>query len=428
MNKLVYFIVLILLCTLLASCNGEENQNQSAPESNVVSTTSNTESTTDDEGAGTMSSSSTTAVSTEKTSAHQTTAMATSTIQKTQATSVKPKASLDCVAPKNGAKVNVTNSTVQDWYTNYFPKTSLDYFGGGDQYIPSPLVLKWSDVGAQRYIVSISLTKDMKNAVSYETTACSYSVDGLFVDQMYFWQVKAVFEKDTQTSAVFSFVTNPGIRTIRLDGVSNTRDIGGKKTASGKTLRQGMLYRGEAADNIKNSGLALQNSIYKIKTDIDFRREDEVRLAVSPLGDDLGYIHVSFPIYSAIFEKENYEAVRKAFSALANPNNYPIYAHCAIGRDRTGMFCALLEGLLGVGTEDIYRDYECSFLSHSGSSYYSSPDKTLYEHLMKTFATLLEDINKFGTGSTFAEHVEDYLLTTGVTKAEIESIRSILLV
>jgi len=34
------------------------------------------------------------------------------------------------------------------------------------------------------------------------------------------------------------------------------------------------------------------------------------------------------------------------------------YIHCMLGGDRTGTFCAILEGLLGVDRSDIDKDYE----------------------------------------------------------------------
>ena len=42
---------------------------------------------------------------------------------------------------------------------------------------------------------------------------------------------------------------------------------------------------------------------------------------------------------------------------FADPDKLPVYLHCNIGTDRTGMVSYLLGTLLGIPQEDLYRDY-----------------------------------------------------------------------
>jgi hypothetical protein len=64
-------------------------------------------------------------------------------------------------------------------------------------------------------------------------------------------------------------------------------------------------------------------------------------------------------------DKDNYtlarEAVASAMADLAAGES--IYIHCSHGADRTGTLAYLLEGLLGVSTEDRYEDYELTTLA-----------------------------------------------------------------
>ena len=99
--------------------------------------------------------------------------------------------------------------------------------------------------------------------------------------------------------------------------------------------------------------------------------------------------------------------------ALANKNNYPVYMHCTYGRDRTGTICYLLEGLLGISQEDAAKEY--ALTAFSGLSI----DKNSFSKFQNAVDGL--------KGASFQEKVEGYLLSVGVTPAEINSIRNIFL-
>ena len=49
--------------------------------------------------------------------------------------------------------------------------------------------------------------------------------------------------------------------------------------------------------------------------------------------------------------------LKDAFAIFGNKDNYPIVMHCSIGTDRTGMLAFLINSLLGVSEEDLYKDY-----------------------------------------------------------------------
>ncbi|MBQ9116367.1 MAG: hypothetical protein IJY04_05040, partial [Clostridia bacterium] len=75
--------------------------------------------------------------------------------------------------------------------------------------------------------------------------------------------------------------------------------------------------------------------------------------------------------------------------------------------------CYLLEALLGVSDEDLRKEYELSAFKDSYANY-------------EDFAVLVARINMLD-GSTTQEKVENYLLSVGVSAAEINSIRNIFL-
>jgi len=113
-----------------------------------------------------------------------------------------------------------------------------------------------------------------------------------------------------------------------------------------------------------------------------------------------------------------YEQIKKAFTFYANPANFPNFVHCYIGTDRTGCVCYLLECLLGMSDEAMYRDYLFSNFGLIGGSRSLDAIKT-YERVLKEYGK-----------ETMAENAEALLTSSkiGLTKDQIKSIRDTLLV
>ena len=230
-------------------------------------------------------------------------------------------------------------------------------------------------------------------------------------------------------SKIFDFVTEKSVRTIAVEDVSNTRDIGGYLTADGKhKVRQGMVYRGANVDSITENGKKAFLETYGIKTDLDLRGT----LDLSTLGGSVNFVNVSAPHYAqkasehAIYRSDYQEALVTAIRTFADEENYPIYMHCQIGRDRTGTLAFLINALLGVGEEDLYLDYELSFLSQSGCADFKeeiTPNTFLGDHLW----SLYHYIDHYKEEGTLSEKTELFMLDIGITSEEIASIKAIML-
>ena len=96
--------------------------------------------------------------------------------------------------------------------------------------------------------------------------------------------------------------------------------------------------------------------------------------------------------------------------------------HCSLGRDRTGTIIFLINALCGVGEMDLYMDYEASFFSTVGCLDAQTPQSIVGG----AFTTLMNAMKRYGSGS-LAENVENFMLNLGVTQAEIDTIRSIMI-
>ena len=174
-------------------------------------------------------------------------------------------------------------------------------------------------------------------------------------------------------------------RVLPLKGGFNFRDLGGYKTASGKTARWRKVFRSEEMNSLTPSDLEYLNNI-PLRTVVDFRSEKEncespdkrpasvtnsYELTINP------GIHSSFSDISMLtaekgeeFMKEIYRSFvteteiidryKFFFSLLQDESKLPLLFHCTAGKDRTGMGAALFLASLGVDEDTIFEDYMLS--------------------------------------------------------------------
>jgi hypothetical protein len=265
----------------------------------------------------------------------------------------------------------------------------------------------------------------MSDAMSFVTNKTTVQVENLFVGYNYYWQVDAICGSNMLRSEVFTFTTADSPRTVTIEGVSNTRDIGGLPTADGNRIAQGMIYRGGKLNDITEKGKQQFLYVLGIKTDYDLRTIGEGGAGVkSPVSDSLKYFNFDGRYYVGPYGKGFDTEEGKAIMAdevrvFADPSNYPVYIHCSLGRDRTGTIVFIIQALCGVERTDLLMDYEMSMFSVSGTLDGANP----FEAIKATY-TYINDNYK---GDSFAEKTENYLLSIGITAEEIATIRSIMI-
>ena len=166
-------------------------------------------------------------------------------------------------------------------------------------------------------------------------------------------------------------------RRIALGGPVNFRDLGGYPTAGGRTVRWGRVYRSDSLHRLDPAD-APRLADLGIVTAIDFRANDELdHIGIGPLGElDVRHVHLATvdramhgrqmpdisqtrtaaEIYFTMLET-GAPSYAEALRELAEPGALPAVFFCMAGKDRTGVFAALLLGLLGVADADIVADY-----------------------------------------------------------------------
>ena len=100
-------------------------------------------------------------------------------------------------------------------------------------------------------------------------------------------------------------------------------------------------------------------------------------------------------------------------------DNYPVYAHCAAGRDRTGILMFHLGALLGLSKETLVADYEMTYLSARS---YAKGDLKGHNWMI----TFLNDFERL-EGETYKEKAENFWLSHGITEEQLQTFRSIML-
>ena len=321
-------------------------------------------------------------------------------------------------------------------YTKFFAKEFAVGDFKVDRYAPKAAKLTWENQrdGALYYTVKVGDDKELSNADSYVVSDTSVEIEYLYAAKQYYYQIYAHYDNDeVLKSRVFNFRTADLPRTVFVEGVSNTRDLGGRLTVDGMhRIKQGMIYRGGEVEkgwgNITEEGKRVMVQELGIKTDLDLR--NAIMLTESPIDASLNYVNVSAPYYlgsNGITSADYKDALTTEVRTFANPDNYPIYLHCSLGRDRAGTLSFLISALLGMSEMDLYRDYEMSFFSVNGWADANQGAGKFDELVPAAFTSLYNYIKNYDKG-TLAENTEAFMKKhLGITQAEIDTIREVML-
>ncbi len=331
----------------------------------------------------------------------------------------------------SGREVSLANETVMKFWDEYEPTMTMDLrIEGEEQYYPKPFRYDFEQKdGVINREVYVSTNKDMQNATKYTTNKAFVDIENLYMNTNYYVRVDEVSADNTAKGKVEKIHTAEYPRTLKVEGVSNTRDLGGYKTTNGKRVAQGKVYRGANVDGVRPEGLETMVDKLGIKTDLDLRGVGEGTAGtVSPLG--INYVNVSGAMYlygeMGLINFNGEEAFKNEILTFTNPDNDPIYFHCAVGRDRTGTLGMVLLALLGVDSDTILKEYELSFLSTSGNS--GMPN--VFNMLAYAEETLgyIVMAGQENPKDSLAKCTENWLIDyIGVTKDDINAIKKELL-
>lgn len=274
------------------------------------------------------------------------------------------------------------------------------------------------------YVVNISESENMENAVSYTTSSESLSVYNLKIATSYYWTVSV----GGNDSAVCEFTTaDIAPRNLYVDGITNVRDLGGRVTESGNRTKQGLIFRcGRLNESsaetpvieITETGKNTMLNELGIKTEIDVRKNSDGEIGAitsSPLGESVNYFNCPMEWEGNTFV-DNKEELLSVFEILSKEESYPLIFHCNIGTDRTGMIAFLVNALLGVPEEELFKDYVFSNFGNIGGT------RKINQLKESGYYTAVMDAE----GATLSEKTYNCLADFGVPTEQLDSIIEIL--
>lgn len=171
-------------------------------------------------------------------------------------------------------------------------------------------------------------------------------------------------------------------RWLELDGLVNARDLGGLPTADGGTTRNGVVLRADNLQDLSDKDVRRLVDELGVRTVVDLRTPDEVtREGPGPLiGAGLRHVnldlipgwgteraipheqreHGDLSHHYINYLDEAPDNVVAALRVLADPAAGTAVVHCAAGKDRTGVVCALALLMAGVSRDEVVADYALS--------------------------------------------------------------------
>ena len=369
----------------------------------------------------------------------------------------------ETVAPelKSGDRVLATNRNVQKFVEgvtypdhNYEETYVRDYYGGyGHNYNgeavnsdkPESYTIRWTanyDAGDLTFELS---EPEWSATQTVEAGADYVEVTNLVPNTHYTYKVTTA-NGTVMTEGEFD--TYGTVRHVYFKtNVRNCRDLGGWKTYDGKTVKFHKIYRGGRleAGTLSNSG---RKAIIAegIKAQLDIRGTSDVLSAPAIEGFDF-----CKPVIEtggdSMLKQDGGEKTRMSMQFVIDciKANKPVYFHCSLGRDRTGTLAMVILGLLDVIEGDISKEYELSYFSPKGWSIASSENYNLFQNVRTTWAykpaaeyiwagkypnTTYQFVNDVTSPdyTRFSTRVEKYLLDIGISQADIDKFRELMLV
>ena len=351
-------------------------------------------------------------------------------------------------------------------------------------YVPQKTRLAWEclkpGVADVKYAVRVTEARSGRTVFETTTRKTSVELENLEVARRYDWTVETVTRGgETLTGRGSFFTEDMAPRLVRLEGVPNLRDLGGRVGLGGKRVRQGLVYRSSGLNHnackcysrdeilkmhaagtlltavpaksldeakrakryldagrtnrleavalvkewvpgkarLNDRSRAYAKATFGIKTDIDLRSDRECYgMTGSPLGPDVRWVQISSSAYGGMTSDGGKKAFAQVFKLFLDRDNYPIDFHCIAGADRTGAVGYILGALLGHSDEDLWKDWETTAFFNSTPTFNHA---ARFDHLVSAFEKL--------PGRTTREKVEGYVKSLGFTDADLATFRGIML-
>ena len=316
-------------------------------------------------------------------------------------------------------------------YEGSYAKMDKTLFPNGTQHLSDskPITLTWDYEAkdgkeVEKYSVIYGQKSDLSDGYRVDADAEKDEISfyNPYLGRNYYKLIATYTDESTDETPIRHFeVDSTYPRNLTIAGMTNCRDIGGRVLSDGGKIKQGLIYRtsgknqnGSMTDATREemiNHLKLKNEINLAGDSTSYNLNLEnipvytgSRMDTSSTG---GYSHIS----------RNAEAVKNFFNFISDENNYPLFYHCKIGTDRTGLCTILLHGLLGVSYNEIYQDYLFSNFGKIGEQ------RTIGDGNSHDIRKYMDDLKNY-SGEKFQNKVYNILLSLGVSKDTLDKVIS----
>jgi len=282
--------------------------------------------------------------------------------------------------------------------------------------------LTWSGNAKEKYTVRVVEKSTGKAVLEQTVKGLSCRIDSLEIGRAYSWSV----DHGVTNRGEFAIAAEPP-RLVYMPSVGNSRDLGGWVGLDGKRVRQGRIFRsamleairdGKRYSKVKPEDAEVIVRRYGIKTELDLRSSSEIQgIDSSVLGPSVKWVNIHGGFYAGALGERGQKEIREIFTLLLDESRYPILYHCAAGQDRTGTLSFLLNGLLGVSEDDLFKDWEMSGMANPRPNF-------VHEKCIDKFVGPLKQTYP---APTIRESCEKFARACGVTDDEIVRFRKLML-
>ncbi|MBO4651096.1 MAG: tyrosine-protein phosphatase [Clostridiales bacterium] len=236
---------------------------------------------------------------------------------------------------------------------------------------------------------------------------------------------------------------------LLIEGLHNTRDLGGMTTKDGKTTAFHRLVRSDAPDHLSDTAIA-ELASYPVGTVIDLRSEDEAENHPDSILKDPRFTYYNIPLLRINADDINdgvivdtintslghlyvwmFENCKPYFAevlrTILKEQGKTVLFHCAHGKDRTGLITAIFYLLCGVERNKVIENYSVSY------EYVKDLVAPLIEktspnvhHIYKSDASNMEMLLKH-LDDKYNGDIRNFLTACELTDSEIDGLKKILL-
>lgn len=316
-------------------------------------------------------------------------------------------------------------------YTGNYHDIPENLYPDGKNHLsdPLPVNLEWDyeapdDKEVENFSVIFGQAEDLSDG--YEVVGSqngNIDLYNVFLGTNYFKIVANFTDGTEEVSNTRTFkVDETYPRNLAIGGMTNNRDLGGRLLEDGGKIKQGLVYRTSGfkfdySTEITAAGREVMLGHMKVKTEVNVADGNNYNLSLPGTTLINAYMdYDSAGSNSLNHFTRNAESVKDFFEIVADNNNYPVYFHCRIGTDRTGLCSILLNGLLGVSLNEIYQDYLFSNFGKIGEKRYigskaGQDDISIYISFINSLP-----------GTTFKNKVYNALLAIGLAPETLNTV------